>query len=96
MKPILIVMLCVQAAMLLAVIYVVAVRKPTAERPGPIWSSLAVSLFVIGMASTNIAEHHAGRAGADIVSFDGGIFIGMGLLAALVLFRQRRDTNRTS
>jgi hypothetical protein len=91
MKTIVVLMLCVQAAMLLSVIYVVAIRRPTAGRPGPVWPGLAISLFIVGMASTNIADRHSGGAGADIVGFDGGIFIGMGLLAALLLLRRRLD-----
>lgn len=91
MKPIIVVMLCVQAAILLVTIFTVAVRSPTARRPKPIWSSLAVSMLVIGMTSNTIAEDHSGAAGADILGFVGPMLIGMAVMAALLLFRQRRE-----
>ena len=90
MKPIIILMLCVQAGILLATVFAVAVRKASAARPFPVWSSLAISLFIIGMTSNTIAEGHPGAPGADIVGFGGPLLIGMGLMAALMLFRQRR------
>lgn len=90
MKPIIIVMLCVQAGILLATIFAVAVRKPTAARPVPMWSGLAISLFVVGMTSNTIAEDHGGAPGADILGFGGPLLIGMGLMAVLVLLSQRR------
>ena len=89
MRPIIIVMLCVQLGILLATIFAVAVRKPTAKRPAPVWSSLAISLFVVGMTSNTIAEDHSGAPGADILAFGGPLLIGMGLMAALILFSQR-------
>ena len=91
MRPIIIVMLCVQLGILLATIFAVAVRKPTANRPAPVWSSLAISLFVVGMTSNTIAEDHGGAPGADILAFGGPLLIGMGLMAALMLFSQRRS-----
>jgi hypothetical protein len=42
------------------------------------------------MTSNTIAGNHAGAAGADIVGFGGPLLIGMGLMAVLVLFGQRR------
>ena len=90
MRPIIIVMLCVQAGILLATIFAVAVRTPTAARPVPVWSSLAISLFVVGMTSNTIAEDHRGAPGADILGFGGPLLLGMGVRAALMLFNQRR------
>lgn len=90
MKPIIIVMLCVQIGVLLATIFAVAVRKPTAAKPAPVWSSFAISLFVVGMTSNTIAGDHRGAPGADVVSFGGPFLIGMGLMAALLLISQRR------
>jgi hypothetical protein len=89
-KPIIILMFFVQAAILLVTVYVVALRKPTPARPGPVWSSLAISLMVVGMVSNEIAQSHLGRAGADILSFTGAILIGMAVMAALLLFKGRR------
>jgi hypothetical protein len=91
MRPIIIVMLCIQVGILIATIFAVAVRKPTTARPAPVWSSLAISLFVVGMTSNTIAEDHAGAPGADILAFGGPLLIGMGLMAVLVVFNQRRS-----
>lgn len=96
MKPIIIVMLCIQVGILVATVFAVAVRKPRTARPQPIWSSLAVSLFVVGLASNTIAGDHAGAPGADIVAFGGPFLIGMGLMAALALFNQRRSETASS
>ncbi len=90
MKPIIILMLCVQAGILLVTVFTVAVRKPSAARPVPVWSSLAISLFVVGMVSNTIAEDHLSAVGADILRFGGAFPIGMGLMAALMLLSQRR------
>jgi hypothetical protein len=90
MKPIIIVMLCVQVGILLTTIFAVAVRKPTAAKPVPVWSTFASSLFVIGMTSNRIAETHDGSPGADILGFGGALLIGMSLMAALLLINQRR------
>lgn len=90
MRPIILVMLAVQAAILVATILAVAVRKPTATRPVPIWSSLAISLLVVGMTSNTISQDHAGAPGADILAFGGPFLIGMGLMAALMLIHERR------
>jgi hypothetical protein len=90
MRPIIAVMLCVQIGILLTTIFAVAVRKPTTARPGPVWSSLAISLVVVGMTSNTIAEDHPGAPGADILGFGGPLLIGMGLMAALLVFSERR------
>jgi drug/metabolite transporter (DMT)-like permease len=94
MKPIIIVMLCVQAAILVVTFYIVAIRKPTAERPGPVWSSIATSLLVVGIASNTIAQGHVGKEGADIIGFVGAMLIGMAVMGALMLFSEKRDRAR--
>jgi hypothetical protein len=91
MRPILIVMLAVQAGILLATIFAVCLRKPTAARPGPIWSSLAVALFIVGMTSNEIAADHPGAPGTDIVAFGSPFLMGMALMCLLLLFKQLRD-----
>jgi drug/metabolite transporter (DMT)-like permease len=90
MRPIIIVMLCVEVALFLAAAYVVVVRKPTEERPGPVWTSLASSLLVGGIGANMVAENHSGQSGADILSFAGAMLFGMAIMCALVAFRQRR------
>src|SRR5215210_3145457 len=94
MRPIIIVMLCVQIGILLATVFAVAVRQPTVARPVPVWSSLAVSLAVVGMTSNRIAEDHGGAPGADILAFGGPLLIGMGVMAALLLLRERRSETK--
>ena len=42
------------------------------------------------MTSNTIAEDHRAAPGADILLFGGPLLIGMGLMAALMLFSQRR------
>ena len=95
MKPIIIVMLCVELGVLLATAFAV-IRRPTGTRPMPVWSSLAISLLVVGMASITISGDHAGSPGADIVAFGGPFLLGMALMAALLLFSQRRAETKSS
>jgi hypothetical protein len=92
MRPIILVMLFAQVAILLATIFAVAARRPTTARPIPIWSSLMISLLIVGMASNTIAADHTGSPGADILAFGGPLLIGMGVMAALMLFRDRRSS----
>jgi len=90
MKVIIIVMLCVQVAIFAAAAFAVGFRKPTAAKPGPIWSSFAISLSIVGMASLQIGGDHAGQTGADVLLFGGPILIGMALMCLLLLIRKRR------
>ncbi|HET7316123.1 MAG TPA: hypothetical protein VFI88_01700 [Sphingomicrobium sp.] len=90
MKAILIVILCAQAAIVLTTAYATVIRKPTAEKPHPIWISFATSLFIVGMASQSIAQGHAGELGADWVANIGLVLIGMSIMALLLLVRDKR------
>jgi hypothetical protein len=96
MRPIIVVMLCVQLAILLATAFAVVVRKPKADKRRPIWSSFAVSLFIVGMVSVEIAGDHPTAAGADILTFGGPLLIGMALMSLLILLRQRRGFDMTA
>jgi drug/metabolite transporter (DMT)-like permease len=87
-------MLCVQAAILGATFYMVAIRRPTAERPGPVWPGVATMLLIAGIGSNSIAQSHIGREGADIVGFIGAMLIGMAVMGALMLFSEKRDRAR--
>lgn len=89
MKLIIMLMFCVQLAILLVTIFVVTIREPTARQPGPVWSSLALSLLVVGMVSNTIADRHNGGLGADVLGFTGAILIGMAIMAALLRVRER-------
>lgn len=91
MKPIIIVMLATQVAIFLVTAFSVALRKPTAARPVPVWSGLAIALLVAGNASQSIADHHAGQAGADVLAFGGPLLMGMAIMCLLLLFRERRQ-----
>lgn len=90
MKPIIILMLCVQAFIILAVAYAVAVRKPTSARPGPIWLSFAISLFVVGASSINIGRDYLpDAAGVEVLMFVGAILIGMAIMCLFLVARKR-------
>lgn len=90
MRPILIVMLCAQAFIFLVTAYAMTVRKPTVEKPRPIWISFATGLFVVGMSSQSIGQGHTGEPGADWVVNIGLVLIGMSIMALLILVRERR------
>ena len=74
MKPIIIVMLCVQLLILLAAVWTV-LKKATTSGGRPIWSSLAVSLVVCSLASLEIGDKHPGPA-AELLDFGGGVLLG--------------------
>ena len=91
MRTIIIVMLAVQVAMVLTVVWTMLFARPAARHARrPIWSSLAVSLVIVGATSWNIGEGHAGQRGADILMYMAPLLLGMGLMAALMGLRQRR------
>jgi hypothetical protein len=91
MRAIVIVMLVVQAAMLLTVVWTMLFARPSAgQGRRPVWSSLAISLVIVGAASWNIGESREGQPGADIVMYIAPLLLGMGLMAALMSLRQRR------
>ena len=89
MRPIIMVMLAVDVAMLLAVAFAVTIARPR-DRRRPIWSSLAISLVVCAVASWNIAEGRGGQPGADILQDGALLLLGMGLMAIFMAIRQRR------
>ena len=89
MRPIIIVMLLLDLGIVLATTFGVAIRKPTADRLRPIWSSFVISLLIGGSTSLNIAGDHVGSPGADILAFVGPMMIGMAIMGALVALRER-------
>jgi hypothetical protein len=89
MKPIIILMFCVQAFFVLVAIWTVLRAKATNERGRPIWSSLAFSLMLGGLVSLEIADKHPGPT-AELLDFGGGILFGMAIMSLLVLMRLRR------
>jgi hypothetical protein len=94
MKPIIIVMLCAQVAVFLAIIFSVALGRPFRARQRPVWPSLAIFLFIVAASSLNIAGSHANAKGADILEFGAPVLIGMGLMCLLLFFRERGGLDR--
>ena len=93
MRAIIIVMLATQAAMLLVVAFTILWARPRPGRPRPIWTSLAFALVITASASFQIADHHRGQPGADLLQYGSGILFGMGLTCLLFLLRQRLGTD---
>ena len=90
MRALIIVMLAVQAAIFLVTALTVLTARSAADRPRPIWSSLAISLIIVAATSWQIADKHEGGAGADILAYCSPLLLGMGIMAALLGIRQRR------
>ena len=90
MKALVIIMLVIQAGIFLVTALTIVTARATAERPRPIWSSLAISLIVVAGTSWQIADGHAGEPGTDILMYCSPLLVGMGLMAALLAIRQRR------
>jgi hypothetical protein len=93
MKPIILVMLAVDAGMILACAIAVAFAKSTPQRSRPQWPALIVALAVAGSTSLRIADRHAGQAGADILLSGGSLLFGMALMGAFVAARKRRGVD---
>jgi hypothetical protein len=92
MKPIIIVMLCVQVFFVLVAI-VGVLRKTSSANGRPIWSSLAIGLILAAGISFDIADKHRGAEGTDLLTYGSGVLLGMGVLCLLVLLRQRLGTD---
>jgi drug/metabolite transporter (DMT)-like permease len=91
MKPLLMVMLAVQAGMFLAAIYVIVFQRgDRPDRRRPIWSSLAFALTIVAATSWQVADKHQGQPGADLIAYGAPLLLGMGIACALVLIRKRR------
>jgi hypothetical protein len=94
MKPIIVVMLCAQVGVLLAITFSVAFGRPFRDRQRPVWPNLAICLFIVAASSLNIAGSHANAQGADILQFGAPVLIGMGLMCLLLIFRERGGHDR--
>lgn len=90
MRALIMLMLAVQVGIFLATAYAVMFGRASSGRPRPVWSSLAISLVVVAATSWEIAARHLGEPGADILAYDAPLLLGMGLMSAFVLIRQRR------
>ena len=96
MKPLIMIALAMQVAIFLVTVFTVVVARPTAERSRPIWSSLALSLIVIAMFSSNLSERHEGVVGADLLAYGSPLLLGMGIMACLMQIRRARGLDRPS
>jgi hypothetical protein len=90
MRAIIIVMLCVQLGIFLAITYSLIFARHSGARPRPLWPSLAVGLVIVSSTSWQIADKHMGEAGAELLSFGAAFLLGMGFMTILLLIRQRR------
>ncbi|MDB5721704.1 MAG: hypothetical protein JWP15_2322 [Alphaproteobacteria bacterium] len=94
MRAIFVAMLCVQVGLALVTAYTIVMAKPSPNRPRPVWSSLAFSLLVTSMVSSQIADRHDLSSGAQLLHFGSAVLLGMGLVSLLVLLRQRLGRDR--
>jgi hypothetical protein len=90
MRPIILVMLAVQVAILLATAWAIVAARPAAGRQRPVWSSFTIALVLIASVSWQIADKHAGDDGAELLAWGAPFLLGMAITCALMLIRQRR------
>ena len=90
MRPILMVMLAVDVAIILTTAWTVMMARSRPDRRRPIWSSFAISLVVCAGTSWNIARGHEGQPGADILQDAALVLVGMTLMTIFMQIRQRR------
>jgi hypothetical protein len=92
MRPLIIVMLCTQAAFILATILAVLREHPDANRRRPVLSTVGIMLVIGATTSYRIADNHQGSPGADLLQYGSGVLLGMGIVSLLMLLRQRLGT----
>jgi drug/metabolite transporter (DMT)-like permease len=90
MKPIIIAMLVVQAAILLVTIWTALFRRRAPKGQPSLWSGIAFAMVIIAGTSIKIAESHSGQPGTDILSLGAPLLLGMAIMAILIVLRQRR------
>lgn len=88
--------LALQVAMLATCAFTVAIRRPTASRPRPIWSSLMISTLVAAMASFGIAGNHPADRTSELIRFGAAVLIGLSLAFGFVSLRERRGLDARS
>ncbi|MDB5692785.1 MAG: hypothetical protein JWO81_1848 [Alphaproteobacteria bacterium] len=89
MRPIIIVMLCVQVLMVLVTAFTIVMTKPGPDRRRPVWSVIALALIITSSTSWQIADRHDLSAGARLLQYGSGLLLGMGITSLLFLLRQR-------
>ncbi|TFI59441.1 hypothetical protein E2493_04410 [Sphingomonas parva] len=88
MKPILILMLAVDAAIFLLAVYDVVFARGAADRRN--WSRFTLPLMIGGIASIQVGERHAGVAAAEVLPFFGALLLGMAVMSILVRLGEGR------
>ena len=94
MRPIIIVMLVVQAAILVVTALTVTTARSTPDRRRPVWSGMILSLAIIGTVSWEIGDDHMGDAGADVLMWGLAPPARDGDLGGLLVIRQPRGSTR--
>jgi hypothetical protein len=94
MQPLVILMLGLQVAVALTAAASIVVRRPTPERPKPVWSSLAFSLTVVAGVSLKIADKRDGGAGVEVLHFGAAVLVGMAISLVLIALRERRGLDQ--
>jgi hypothetical protein len=90
MKPIIMVMLAVQAGIVLVAVYTVLTAKAGGAERRPVWSGLIIALVICAGTSWQIGEKHEGQQGADILMYVSPLLFGMAIMGALFAIRRRR------
>jgi len=89
MRPIIIAMLLVEAAIFLVVILTTAMKRSEGARR-PIWTSLAVLLIIVASTGNMIGDRHYGQPGASMLQAGALVLIGMAIMTIMIAVRQRR------
>jgi len=90
MKPIILVMLAVQAAILIVTVWTM-LSKRRAPNGRQMWSGLAISQIIISGTSIRIAASHTGQPGADLLATGAPLILGMALMTVLIILRERKE-----
>ena len=96
MRPIIAVVLLLDVAMVLFVIFVVAFKRPPPDRAYPRWRNLAIPLLTAGWVSMKIGERYPTGTGVEIVRTFGPVLMGMAIMCVLVALRERRGLDSGS
>jgi hypothetical protein len=90
MSTLVIIMLCLQVAIVIVTAYAIGFRKPTPAKPRPIWFSFGISLIVIAGVSWQIGGDHARNPGAVLLGLGSAFLLGMAVVVLLLDLRERR------
>ena len=88
MKPLVIVMLVLQATLLVSTVWAMLRPPPVSDPRGRIWTSLFVALLVPASVSYGIADREGGT-GAHLVEYGSGVLLGMAILCLAMALRLR-------